>query len=142
MLEKSLYPPLISYLEQENLYIYREIPFFMKHIDVVCVSPDMKQLITIEVKVKDWCSGYRQALHHRILAESSYLAISAEYSHRVLSHIDLFKNAGIGILEIDGIVRELLKPMFSKDVFPSYKELVLSTLKKKKRVMKSWKMRE
>jgi len=142
MLEKSLYPSLISYLEQENLYIYREIPFFMKHIDIVCVSPDIGELTAIEVKVKDWCTGYRQAIHHKIFAENSYLAISAKYSHRVLGHIDFFENAGIGILEIDGNAKELLKPRFSKDIFPSYKELVLSTLEKKKKVMKSWKTGE
>ena len=142
MLEKSLYPSLISYLEQENLYIFREIPFFMKHIDVVCVSPDIRELTAIEVKVKDWCTGYRQAVHHKIFAENSYLAVSATYAHRVLGHSDLFENAGIGILEIDGNVRELVKPRSSRDIFPSYRRLIFETLEKRKQVMNSWKTEE
>lgn len=142
MLEKSLYPVLISHLEQENLYIYREIPFFMKRIDVICVSSDLKELTAIEVKVKDWSSGYRQAVHHKIFAENSYLAISAKYSRRVLNHIDLFEHAGIGILEIDGEVEELLPSRFSEEIFPSYKKLILETLKKREQVVKSWKKKE
>lgn len=131
MLEKNLYPALISYLKQGNLYIYREVPFFMKHVDIVCVSPDLKELTTVEVKVKDWSSGYRQAVHHRIFAENSYLAISSKYSHRVLKHIDQFEDAGIGILEVDGNVKEVLPSRLSTDIFPSYKNLVLQKLEKK-----------
>ena len=135
MLERSLYPVLISHLKQENLYIYREVSFFMKHIDIVCVSPNLREITAIEVKVKDWSSGYRQAVHHKIFAENSYLAISVKYSHRVMKRIDLFEHAGIGILEIDGKVKELLPPRLSTDIFPSYKDSVLKKLEKKEKVM-------
>lgn len=141
MLERNLYPVLISYLEQEKLYIYQEVPFFMKHIDIICVSSNQKELVAIEVKVKDWSVGYRQAMHHKIFAENSYLAISAKYSHRALKHIDLFEHGGIGILEVDGNVRELLPSRFSTEIFSSYKNLVLETLKKEQMV-KLWKKKE
>jgi hypothetical protein len=111
----------------------------MKHIDIICVSPDLKELTAVEVKVKDWPTGYRQAVHHKIFAENSYLAISAKYSHRVLNHMDLFEHAGIGILEVDGKVEEILPPRFSEEIFPSYKKLILQTLEKREQVVKSWK---
>ncbi|MBU7047753.1 MAG: hypothetical protein HXS54_15060 [Theionarchaea archaeon] len=114
----------------------------MKHIDIICVSTDLRELTAIEVKVKDWRTGYRQAVHHKIFAENSYLAVSARYAHRVLGHIDLFENAGIGILEIDGNVKELVKPRFSKDIFPSYRRLIFETLEKRKQVMNPWKTEE
>lgn len=136
MLEKSLYPVLISYLRQQNLLIYQEIPFFMKRIDIICVSPNMEELTAVEVKVRDWSTGYRQAVHHKIFAENSYLAISAEYSHRVMKYIGLFEHGGIGILEIDGKVKELLPPRSSTEIFPSYKNSILGILEKRESVVK------
>jgi hypothetical protein len=131
MLEKNLYHVLIPYLKQENTYIYQEIPFFMKHIDILCVSSDRKKLTSIEVKVKDWFRGYQQAMHHKIFAENSYLAISAENSHKAIKHIEFFIYGGIGILEVDGHVRELLPARVSTEIFPSYKNLILQTIEKK-----------
>lgn len=55
-------------------------------------------LISIEAKLKDWKSGYQQALRYQFFSAKSFLAYPEQYIHRV--DIELLKGSNIGLISV------------------------------------------
>lgn len=62
-------------------------------------SPHTKNLISIEAKLKDWKSGFHQALRYKFFSEKSYLAFPKSGIHRI--DIQLLKRHNIGLISVD-----------------------------------------
>lgn len=67
---------MLKYLEtrQDVLLLGKEVPFLSRCIDIVFLNID-NQLITFELKIKDWRRAIKQALNHKLGADYSYICI-------------------------------------------------------------------
>lgn len=60
----------------------------------------LPEIITIEVKVKNWKRAVEQAARNRIFAHRSFVALPNHIAHRVRSE-QIFSQLGIGLLSVD-----------------------------------------
>ena len=102
ILEEGLCNVLEQNLKQRQLRFYREVPLISKRIDYLCVDQELKELIAIEIKVKDWKRALQQALTYRLGANKVYIALWHEYIHRIDKEV--LDRYGVGILEVNGNV--------------------------------------
>lgn len=109
--EREMSKVLEEYLYENYKKIYREVPIFSKRIDYVCITKN-GEIVAIEAKVRNWQRALQQAIYYRICAHRIFVAIWHEFSHRI--NQNLFNEFGIGLLEVNGEVRELLKPKKSE----------------------------
>lgn len=58
----------------------------------------VKNIISIEAKLSDWKNGLQQAMRYKSYSNSSYLAISNDFLHRV--DLSLLKEKGIGLIAV------------------------------------------
>ncbi len=58
----------------------------------------LTDLISIEAKIKDWKKGFYQAMRYKYFSNMSFLAISAEYLHRV--NLGLLKSNNVGLIAV------------------------------------------
>lgn len=57
--------------------------------------PTVSEFYSIEAKIKDWKSGFYQALRYKNFSQKSFLAISSDYAHRVDKDILIANNIGL-----------------------------------------------
>ena len=57
-----------------------------------------QNLFSVEAKLKDWKSGFYQALRYKFFSHKSYLAYPKQYIHRV--DLDLLKESNIGLISV------------------------------------------
>ena len=76
MFEIEMEEKMLKYLEtrQDVLLLGKEVPFLSRSIDIVFLNID-NQLITFELKIKDWRRAIKQALNHKLGADYSYICI-------------------------------------------------------------------
>ena len=58
-----------------------------------------QNLFSIEAKLKDWKSGFYQAMRYKFFSHKSYLAYPKQYIHRV--DLALLKENNIGLISVD-----------------------------------------
>lgn len=113
---------VITHLESKRFQVFDEVPILEKRIDLVGYDPRRNVIVAIEAKVANWRKALEQALAYRLVAEQVYVAMWHENIHRV--DIDLFKDFGIGIMEVDGTVRTLLLPTNSRIIHNSLRKRI------------------
>jgi hypothetical protein len=88
----------LTYLEGEDYIDFNEENvFFTKQY-----KPHTKNLISIEAKLKDWKSGFYQALRYQFFSHQTFLAYPSEFIHRI--NLNLLKdNIGLISVHVDGI---------------------------------------
>ncbi|MHA1363290.1 MAG: hypothetical protein ACTSP1_12290 [Candidatus Freyarchaeota archaeon] len=105
-----------SYFQNQKYSVYSEVPMLSRHIDLVCVKPNFKEIVAIEAKVKDWKKALKQAKTYRLCAHKVYVALWYEYIHRAKS--ELFDSFGVGLLKVNDQVEEVQSPHRSKIIHP------------------------
>jgi hypothetical protein len=58
-----------------------------------------QNLFSVEAKLKDWKSGFYQALRYKFFSHKSYLAYPKQYIHRV--DLKLLKENNIGLISVE-----------------------------------------
>lgn len=112
MKESSLVRAVTSYWGQQSYQVALELPFLLRHVDVVGFEPDSDTLVAVEAKVQNWQSAIKQAATCLLFADQVFVAMPVKYIHRVQrSELDRF---GIGLLEVGAKVRVVLAPVRSK----------------------------
>lgn len=86
----------VAFLKQLNLVRENEAGVFTRQ-DVY--SPGTSEIIAIEAKLKDWKAGLHQALRYKLFAQKTFLAIDADYMHRIDLH--LLKEQNVGLMAVD-----------------------------------------
>lgn len=133
MIERILYPPIISYLEECGYTTFREVPvgrWFPKRVDVIGVNSDLTRIVSVEVKVKDFRRALNQTLFRLYFSDYVYAAFPKQYAEYVLrKYEESLEKEGIGLLAVDHSVEVLLPPRVSKLVIKSLKEHVLKVLR-------------
>jgi len=69
-------------------------------------SGGLGKVIAVEAKVRDWRSGFRQAVRYQEFADESYLAVYEAHIKPCLEFRSAFETAGIGLI---GVSNEGLK---------------------------------
>jgi len=100
-------------------------------IDIILLkSLDIEsRVFAVEAKVSDWRTALKQAFRNLFAVDMSYVALPETCTTRVDSR--LFKETGIGLLEVDGDVKCLIEPIPSRYTIPEKKEFVIGTCKKR-----------
>ncbi len=101
--ETTVVETVSTYLGEKSFHIVKELPFLQRHIDIVGFDPDKDILIAVEAKVKNWKSAVQQAITCLLFADQVYIAMPAEYTHRV-NRSDLAR-FGIGLLMVNEFVK-------------------------------------
>lgn len=60
----------------------------------------LNKVIAVEAKVRDWRSGFRQALRYQEFADESYLAVYEQHVAPCLANKAAFETAGIGLIGV------------------------------------------
>ncbi len=86
----SLFTKLLNagYLKEEDNYLVVEQTY----------KPAVKQVFSIEAKLKNWKEGYYQALRYKCFSHKSFLAISHEYAKNV--DLKLLRDNNIGLISV------------------------------------------
>lgn len=63
-------------------------------------SEGLNKVIAVEAKVKDWRSGFRQAMRYQEFADESYLAVYEKHIRPCLEFKNAFETAGIGLIGV------------------------------------------
>lgn len=93
--DKARLKKLLQHLEGED-YIYFE---GTKIMQTRKYKAHTQNLFSIEAKLKDWKSGFYQALRYKFFSNKSYLAYPKQYIHRV--DLELLKQHNIGLIAVD-----------------------------------------
>jgi len=123
---------LISTIESalnKDYQIDREVPMIDKFIDIVAISknPNEKEIIAIEVKIKNWKRAIQQAITYRLCADKVYVAIWHEFRHRVDENVlDYF---GIGLMEVNGTTQIVKTARQSDKIHPAIRENIIGYVK-------------
>ena len=62
---------------------------------------DVRYVISVEFKLRDWRRALRQAFRHRNCVNEAYVVIDHAHSAPALQHLDLFERANVGLATID-----------------------------------------
>ncbi len=131
--EYRLYPPISRFLRNRGWRVRTEVsptPRSLRRFDVVGVKLRSKDVLVVEAKLKDYRRALDQASNRLFVADLVYVAFPAPYAGGVMgNHLDELGEVGIGLLGVDGRVRELLPAARSAVVSPERKtELVDAVL--------------
>lgn len=120
--EKDMYSAIKNTGPFAKQVFYYEVPIgdwatSRKKIDMVTFKN--KKLVSIEVKVSNWRKVLQQAYSNLYVFDYSYVALW----HKTVPNvdIDIFKNLGIGILEVNGSCKLITEAKKSKMIVPRCK---------------------
>src|SRR5436305_1702578 len=68
----------------------------------------LPEVVTIEVKVKNWAGAVRQASRNSIFAHRSFVALPEAIANRVL-YESMFQELGVGLLSVKGTEVSVLR---------------------------------
>lgn len=132
MFEIEMEEKMLKYLEtrQDVLLLGKEVPFLSRCIDIVFLNID-NQLITFELKIKDWRRAIKQALNHKLGADYSYICIpKRKLTPGLQSNIE---SAKIGLVMFDNeaeIPIEVVLPAPYNNNQLIFKQILIDNLSK------------
>ena len=96
--EETMLTPVRGYLARAGYSrVYDEVPFFHCVMDVFAAS-DSLETVAVEMKVSKWRQALRQARVYQLCADRVYIAVAAEFAHRVRT--EELDRLGIGLLTV------------------------------------------
>ncbi|EKD24133.1 MAG: hypothetical protein ACD_81C00100G0009 [uncultured bacterium] len=104
--EKKVEVKLASYYRSQDCIVLRQAAFARKRIDIVKKERDDENVVAIEIKLKDWQCGLRQARVNALACDQSYLAVWHQHATPALNNRKIFENAGVGLI----VINEEFKP--------------------------------
>lgn len=130
--ETELIPKVISW-SPERTY-YREVPLFKKMMDVYAICPgDEPVTYAYELKLRNWRRALDQATHYLLAADFVYLALPKPVAIRAVEKArPRLEYLGVGVLGVDGLVEEIVKPQPSGQLLRSYKHQTMKLLSGRK----------
>jgi len=120
VLEMAISTVVEKFMLEQNFDVFRQVPLITRRIDLLCVSRESKDIVAIEVKVKNWKKAFQQAVIYRLCADEVYVALWHKYAHR--ANLDLFESCGIGLLKVNNSVEVTQPARKNGMVQPSLKE--------------------
>ena len=95
----------MSEFAERGVRFRTEVAFGKKRIDLAGLSDD-RRLYAVELKVSDWRRAVWQASIYQLCANYAFIAINADYLHRVdQAHLE---GLGIGLISVTDSVAQLV----------------------------------
>lgn len=128
MLEVELFPAVEQHFKREGYNVEREVPMRNKVIDIVCQSN--KEIIAIEVKVRNWKKALKQAVIYQLCANKTYVALCHKFSNCIKT--SFFIRYGVGFIEVDESIDIKMESRKNVALNPFYQEAVIKYLEKRR----------
>ncbi|MDA3886359.1 MAG: hypothetical protein PF638_12260 [Candidatus Delongbacteria bacterium] len=95
---------------------------------------ELKNIVAIELKLKNWKRALIQAFKYKSFANNSIVVIDANYMHRALKNIDEFKRYKIGLASFskdkDFVIHYL--PETTSPFSASYQAVIVNNIKRRR----------
>ncbi|WP_455392991.1 hypothetical protein [[Eubacterium] cellulosolvens] len=130
--ELDLYPPIIQYFKDRGYSIEFEIPIHRNRIDLIAYNS--KQMIAVELKLRNWHRALRQAAYYQLGADLSYIAMPFYESIEVYKRKIQLEKEGVGLFGIllnKSEVRELVKPKISQKKIDYIERGIYTTIRRR-----------
>jgi hypothetical protein len=122
MQESQLVSKVERFMQRHGYRSSKQVPLGAKRIDLVCYRPDMKEIIAVEAKVRDWRKAVTQALSRRLCADKVYVAVPKPNFRHI--DVDVFSRYGLGLLEVSRDVKIEIQALQSTQIHASLRESV------------------
>jgi hypothetical protein len=134
MQESSLYAVIESYMRQEGYKVLREFPvgrWFPKRVDLIGVKPDLNQLVSVEVKLRNFSQLLDQAYDRLFFSDYVYMAFPMRYARHVArAYKSILERYGFGLMAVGGNIEILVSPQKSAILIEDYKRYVMNLIEK------------
>jgi hypothetical protein len=136
MQESSLYVVIESYMRREGYTVLREFPvgrWFPKRVDLIGVKPDLNQLVSVEVKLRNFSQILDQAYDRLFFSDYVYMAFPMRYARHVArAYKSILERYGFGLMAVDGNIEILVPPQKSTILIEDYKRYVMNLIEREK----------
>jgi hypothetical protein len=129
LLEETLRQPVRNYFKNKNYLVVNEAKLFSRGIDVI--AKKRNKVIAVELKVQKWKRAIQQAYMDLRVSNYAFVALPESKWERIDRRIyyDAY-NYGIGLLSVNGNVRQIMRPAPSKRIQPKLRQHFLTNLRK------------
>ena len=97
MSEQSIQKKIYSVIKDRHSNAAVEISVLNRCIDIAYFNNE-EELVTIEVKLKDWRKAIEQALDHQLYADKSYICLPKPQRNVSENLLSILKESGIGLI--------------------------------------------
>jgi hypothetical protein len=124
--------------------VLSEVPFGLKKIDLVFVPrsilegdqhEDDSELVSVELKWRDWTRALRQAYVNQICCDRSYVAMPEKHLPVSLTP---FHSTGVGLIAVNGNARVVVESVPKKFVDARFKKRFMTVVAQMLRAQKVW----
>lgn len=130
MLEVKMKEEILRYLltNKDYLLVGEEVPFLSRCIDIVILNKK-DEIVSIELKIKDWKHAIKQATNHKLGSDYAYICLPKRKLTEVLKQS--LCEAKIGLMMYDETSKnpiEIIIEAPHNNNQPIFKEIMLKTL--------------
>lgn len=107
--EDELRDPVEGLFPEKEYIVKREVPFGLKRVDLIFKSKSNgRDIIAVELKLRNWKRAVWQAVHNRQIATRSYIAVPEGSA----PHVDraMLRSLGVGLIVTDMKRARILLP--------------------------------
>jgi hypothetical protein len=125
--EEDLRKPVHEYFKERKYTVFDETKLFSRGIDIV--AKRRSEVIAVELKLHDWKKAMGQACLNLRVSDYSFIALPEPMWNRIDRRIYYMSfNYGIGLLSVDGVARQIMRPERSKRIQPCLRRRFLKSL--------------
>jgi hypothetical protein len=125
--EEELRKPVRDYFEKKEYEVFDEIALFARNIDVI--AKRRNEIVSIELKLRDWKKAINQACLDQRVSNYSFVALPEPVLDRIDRRIYVVSfEQGIGLLSVDGVTRQIMRPRRSERIQPHLRRRFLRSL--------------
>lgn len=135
MKEKVLYGIIESHLKKKGYSVFQDFPtgrWNSKRVDLIGVKTISKEIVSVEVKIRNFRRTVEQACYRLFFSDFVYLAFPYQYAnHVVQAYRSVFKKYGFGLMSVDRDVEVLIPPIRSTLLNEDFKNYIIDLIQSK-----------
>lgn len=129
LLEEELREPVRVYFKNRNYSVFDEAKLFSRGIDVI--AKRRNNIVAVELKVQKWRRAIQQAYMDLRVSNYAFVALPEMTYERIDREIfHEAHNYGIGLLSVNGDVKQIMRPAPSNNIQPKLRRRFLRNLSK------------
>jgi hypothetical protein len=127
-MEADLRSPVHVFFEERHYSVFDEVRLFSRKIDVI--ARRRNEITSVELKTRDWRRAIHQAFLDLSVSDYSFIALPHSTCRRIeTSMLNEALNYGIGILRVDGVAIQIIKPKRNGKIQPHLRRRFLKGLR-------------